>query len=348
MGHYWTDPLTDSRWSDLVARHPSASIFHTTGWLEALRRTYGFVPALLTTSPEDRPLVNGIVLCRVMSRLTGRRLVSLPFSDHCRPLVDDPADLAALLETLVRTREDEGWKYVEIRSLDDPAEKGGRAAGFAPCRVYHFHVLDLGPSLDELAAGMHRDCVVRKIRRAERDGLRVEAGRSVALLRQFYGMQLKTRRRLRLPPQPFAWFRNLAECLGEQMTVRVASLKGRAVAGIITIAHRDTMVYKYGCSDQDFNRHGGNQLLLWLAVREAKTRGLRQLDLGRTDFGHKGLLDFKERWGGRRSTCAYQRYPDSKANPTPGRPLRYGSAILALLPNTPLSIIGNIFYRHFA
>ena len=37
-------------------------------------------------SPPDEPLENGFLFCRVESWLTGRRLVSLPFSDHCEPL----------------------------------------------------------------------------------------------------------------------------------------------------------------------------------------------------------------------------------------------------------------------
>ena len=35
------DPLADARWDELVERHPRASVFHTRGWLEALKRTYG-------------------------------------------------------------------------------------------------------------------------------------------------------------------------------------------------------------------------------------------------------------------------------------------------------------------
>ena len=80
------DPLTDSRWDDLLDRHPRASVFHSRGWLEALKRTYGYEPIVLTTTGQG-PLANGLVLCRVRTWLS-RRLVSLPFSDHCDPLVD--------------------------------------------------------------------------------------------------------------------------------------------------------------------------------------------------------------------------------------------------------------------
>src|SRR5262249_29350567 len=93
---YQLDPLRDRRWANLLESNPRASVFHTSGWLEALRRTYGYEPVAYTTTPPGIRLTNAVVLSRVYSRITGRRLVSLPFSDHCEPLVDQPEDLKTL------------------------------------------------------------------------------------------------------------------------------------------------------------------------------------------------------------------------------------------------------------
>ena len=82
------EPLKDLRWEPFLARHPRASVFHSSAWLAALHRTYGFQPIAYTTSSAGEDLENAMVFCRVESWLTGRRLVSLPFSDHCEPLVD--------------------------------------------------------------------------------------------------------------------------------------------------------------------------------------------------------------------------------------------------------------------
>ena len=35
-GVYAIDPLRDSRWPELIARHPNASVFHTRGWLRRI------------------------------------------------------------------------------------------------------------------------------------------------------------------------------------------------------------------------------------------------------------------------------------------------------------------------
>src|SRR5581483_7419208 len=89
---YQFDPLTDERWPELLAVHPRASIFHSVEWLRALQKTYGYRPVCYTTCSPDQYLTNALVLCRVDSWLTGRRLVSNPFSDYCDPLLDDDPD----------------------------------------------------------------------------------------------------------------------------------------------------------------------------------------------------------------------------------------------------------------
>ena len=94
------NPLEDGRWDRFVQKHPRSSVFHTSAWLEALRRSYGYHPVVIATSAPGQELEDGMVFCRVDSWLTGRRLVSLPFSDHCEPLVDDPATLQAMLASL--------------------------------------------------------------------------------------------------------------------------------------------------------------------------------------------------------------------------------------------------------
>src|ERR1700690_2299185 len=114
MKFYQIDPTKDARWAELVERHPRASIFHTVGWLKALRKTYGYEPVAFTTSPPTGHLENGLVFCRINSWLTGRRLVSLPFSDHCEPLVSNRDELNLLIKYLRQDRGRHDWEYIEL------------------------------------------------------------------------------------------------------------------------------------------------------------------------------------------------------------------------------------------
>ena len=338
MTAYWLDPLSDPRWVEFVDRHPSASIFHTPAWLDALRRTYGYEPAVLTTTLPSQELTNGIALCRISSRLTGRRLLSLPFSDHCHPLADTREDLACLGTALLDALHSERLKYIELRPLG-PTE----GLGLPQSQSYYFHRLDLLPNIDEIMRAFHRDCVLRKIRRAERDGLVCEEGRSTALINEFYRLQLMTRRRLGLPPQPTEWFRNLADALGERLSIRVARLGHRPAASILMLRHGRSLVFKYGCSDAALNRHGGMQLLLWQAIQQAKKDGLEELDLGRSDFESEGLVSFKDHWGAEKTTLIYRRYP-AKASGHSVR--RLALRVFAHLPESVLVSAGRLIYKH--
>jgi CelD/BcsL family acetyltransferase involved in cellulose biosynthesis len=344
MSVYRIDPITDPRWVALVERHPQASIFHTPGWLEALRRTYDYEPVVYTTSPPARELTNGIPFCRISTWLTGRRLVSLPFSDHCAPLVECSEELEGLLASLHQDLEKENWHYVEIRPgySDLPIR-----ADFTMTEAFYLHSLDLRPSLDELFRSFHKDCVQRKIRRARRERLTYERGNSAALLEKFYGLLLQTRQRHGLPPQPLQWFRNLIACFGNKVQIHVASMNGSAIASILTLVHKKALVYKYGCSDRTFSNLGGTQLLFWNAILEAKQSQLLEFDLGRSDAENTGLIRFKDRWGAARSPLLYFRR-SSRSSRRLSRAWRLAVVrrFFSHVPSPFLAAAGRLLYRH--
>lgn len=340
------NPLEDARWGAFLQRHPRSSLFHSAPWLEALRRTYQYEPLVLSTSPPDAELENALVLCRVGSWITGRRLVSLPFSDHCEPLLDSQ-DLQVILSTLGDGLMKEGLRYIELRP-QHPLEMASSL--HHSTYTYCSHELDLRPDLDTLFRTFHKDSTQRKIRRAEREGLTYEEGRSASLLNDFYRLLILTRRRHGVPPQPKQWFQNLIDCFRESLKIRVAFKGARAVAAILTLTHKDTLFYKYGCSDTRFNNLGGMQLLFWKSIQESKDAGLRVFDLGRSDLENSGLITFKDRWGAARSTLTYARLSSSPRlgyrSGGPGWAEGAAKRALALLPDRVLSTIGDLVYRH--
>jgi hypothetical protein len=341
---YEIDPTCDKRWDEFLETHSQASIFHTRGWLEALRRTYRYVPIAFTTSPPGGPLTNGLPFCRISSWLSGRRLVSLPFSDHCSPLIESPEQLTCLLTYLRNKLAREKWNYIEVRPT--PAVVTARGT-FEKSKFFCSHNLDLRPRLDKIWQDFHRDCVQRKIQRAAREGLLCEQGRSDFLLDKFYHLLLMTRRRHGLPAQPLNWFRNVVDCLGEKVKIWVASKDGQPVASIFTLRYKQVLVYKYGCSDHSFSNLGGTQLLFWNAIEEAKKNQLSEFDMGRSDCDNSGLIAFKERWGATRTELTYLRYPMTNSHSTAEAGQAFLSKYLwSHAPNALLAVGGRALYRH--
>jgi CelD/BcsL family acetyltransferase involved in cellulose biosynthesis len=347
---YQVHPLDEARWAEFVDQHPGSSVFHSVPWLEALQQTYGYEPVVYTTSPPGSSLEDGLVLCSVASWITGRRLVSLPFSDHCEPLVEDTADQQSFVSAIERTLKREKMRYVEIRG---PCALSGTTCLYRSPYTYCLHRLDLRPEINTLFHNLHKSSTQRKILRAEREKLIYETGRSQALIDAFFNLLLMTRRRHRVPPQPKKWFRNLINCFGDAAQIRVAFKDRLAVAAILTLQHKDTLVYKYGCSDPRFNKLGGTHLLFWKSIQEAKTRDLRVFDLGRTEWSNTGLLIFKDRWGSTRSSLRYERFTLSAPSKTPAladvqRLTRLGERLIPYVPSWFLRIVGSLCYKHIA
>jgi len=346
---YQIQPLRDARWDALLERHPSASVFHSRAWLEALRRTYGYEPIAYTTSAPGAPLNDGLALCRIESWLTGRRLVSITFSDYCEPMLRRPEELQFFVQKLQEESDTGLWRYIEVRPLE--ALCASIPSGCATAK-YTLHRLNLKPDLQTLFLGFHKDSIQRKIKRAEREGLTCQTGTTESILGAFYRLLTITRRRHGVPPQPKIWFRNLIECFGPALQIRLA-FKGRIpIAGMLTIQHKDTLVYKYGGSDTLFNNLGSMHSLYWESIRHAKALGLTTFDLGRSDAHQSGLIRFKTRWGATLTNLQYFRFTPSNHPMHWFEPegttweTRAAKNLLAHTPAFVLPVLGKILYKH--
>lgn len=349
-GFYLIQPLTEPRWRKLVHSHPHSSVFHSPEWLGALKQAYGYEVLAFTTSPPDSELQNAIVFCEIDSWLTGRRLVSLPFSDHCDPLVTDEFQFRTLVSAARSFCSSSSMRYIELRPERCPRDLG---MSEDLTSYYCRHHIDLGRSVDEIFKTFHENSTKRKIRRAEREGLQYCEGRSNHFLDVFYGLHLMTRRRQRTLPHPRSWFRSLIDHFGEALKIRVAFQNREAIAAILTLQCGGTMVYKYGCSDARFHRLGGVHLLFWQAIQDAKREGMSRFDLGRSEWSHNGLITFKDRWGAVRSDLHYLRFSGrcktSEAFvPEAQRPYRVVRHLIGHLPDLVLAASAELAVRHLA
>lgn len=344
---YQIDPIHDLRWVALVEKHPKASVFHTVGWLEALRRTYGYEPLVFTTSSPTEELKNGIVFCLIDSWLTGRRLVSLPFSDHCEPLCDSTEVLNFLVHSLVTARKHQGWKYLEIRPINVSLGQPENGNGFQPCGTYFLHTMDLRPSLDQIFRTLHKDSIQRRIQRAERAHLTEKCGRSKDMLKEFYALFVITRGRHHLPPSPYTWFSNLVQCQGNALNIRLAYKNGTPIAAILTLQFKDVVYFKFGCSDARYKNLGATPWLLWRAITAAKLDGAQEFDLGRTQKDNAGLLSFKNHWMPETKSLVYWQYPQGiSLGSVDDWKLKFAKGAFSYLPDKLLTVIGELVYRH--
>jgi CelD/BcsL family acetyltransferase involved in cellulose biosynthesis len=336
------DPVADPSWADLVQRSPAATVFHHPGWLDLLRATYGYAMTACAVRGEDGRLVAGLPVAEVSSRLTGGRLVALPFSDLCPPLVADgapPGGPSALHEAL--------GVFQARRALPLEVRGTGEVLRRAPGgERFHHHVLALERDVAAVERRFAKPQVLRGVRRARREGLVAQTATDRSALEAFYRLHVATRRRLGVPTQPRRFilgFETLfAGGLGFVLLVRRDECP---VAAGVFLTLGDTLLYKYGASDARFLGLRPNNLLFMEAIRWGCEHGMRRLDFGRTHWDHESLRAFKLAWGAEEHELRYRH-----VGGLPGRPSERATGMLgALIRRSPPWVgraIGEVLYRH--
>jgi hypothetical protein len=334
-----------------------------------LRETYGFKPVYfvlrnnpglsggsvfpdgMSVLPENLspspPLEFHALLpmMEVSSWLTGRRGVSLPFTDECTPLCADTEAFSRLYRVAQEHAKARAWNYLEFR--------GGKALFGAslPSTSFFGHQIDLDAGETALWAGL-RGSVRQALRKAALSGLKLEFSQDMEAVRDFFGLLCKTRKRHGMPVQPFRFFESIHRhvLMQNQGWVVLARHGHVPVAGAVFFHLGKAALYKFGASDETFQNLRANNLVMWEAIKWYARRGFRTLDFGRTSQNNEGLRRFKLGWGARERRIDYFRYDRRAAGFVTVRDQSSGwhNRIFRILPTSLSRLVGAAAYRHVA
>jgi hypothetical protein len=336
------DPLCDPDWDERILTHAQGSFFLTSGWARVLADSYGYLPRYFG-EVRSGTLAALVPFMEVNSFLTGKRGVSLPFTDQCEPITCTDTGIQDLLDSVIDYGKRSGWNYLELRPGTSLAPH------MPPSTSCYGHVLDLTPGPDRLFRGL-RDSTRRNIKRAQNAGITVAVSGTEDGLREFCRLNCMTRREHGLPPQPAKFFGNIARHVlakGRGMVV-LASSGGQTIAGAVYFHFGDTAVYKYGASDRHYQHLRANNLVMWEAIQRYAAGGLRRFDFGRTESGNEGLLQFKRGWGAVEQSINYYRY-DLRRDRFVAKPLAVAGAHTTYFRHMPMPLLklaGTLLYRH--
>ena len=338
------NPLAEPHWNESLPPGPERSFFHLAEWARVLQESYSVVPCYLTVRVGGR-VQQCLPLMEVDSWVTGRRGVSLPFSDFCAPLLPEPGCFAPLLEQAVEYGAGRGWKYLELRG-------GARLMSSArTSHSFYGHQLCLAAGEPELAGALHPS-VRRAIRKAQKLGVKVQLLKDEPGLREFYRLQCRTRRRHGLPPQPWRFFLKLQEhILARDKGLLVLARYGDSpVAGALFLHWDKQVLFKYGASHEDHQNLRANDLVMWEAIQYYARRGFERLDLGRTSQANAGLRRFKLAWGAQEHVLEYLRYDIRGREFVTAKDEAFGwhNRLFRRLPLGLSRWLGSLAYRHAA
>lgn len=338
------DPLEVANWDTLTERFEQSGIFHRRAWAQVLNDSYGFKTRALTSGPSDAP--DAILpFVEVDSWMTGRRGVSVPFSDECEILQHDPEAGRHLVEQLIEHGRERRWRHWDCHG-------GHRLFPGEPAATsFHGHRLDLSPGYPALFARFD-ESVRRAVRKAEKGGLTVEFSRELDSVRAFHQLLGLTRRRHGIPLQPFEFFRQIHRTLlvPDLGFVALCRQGGRPIAGAVFLRSGRGALYKFGASDERQQQLRGNNLVMARAIEKLSAERCLSLDFGRTSMMNEGLRHFKRSWGTSERPLDYLRFSYRSNTFTTAIDHSSGLAqrLFRVAPVFLSRLVGRIIYKHIA
>lgn len=304
----FVNPVKDPVWQRLIEQ-PASTVFHSPAWLRVLQNTYDFdirAHILLDSTGEPR---SGIAFCSI-DDMMDPRIVSLPFSDFCDPLVADRDDWNCLIAGLL----DYGQR-ISLRCVHNQVPLDDKR--FSLANRSKWHCVDLQRDEDALWAGLHGSAR-RAINKARRSGVAVRTARHKDDLRAFFELHLRVRKyKYQLLAQPYRFFEYIWEhfLANGNGALMLADYEGEVIGGVMYLEWRNKLYYKFNASNPAYISVRPNDLLVWEGMKYGQARGYEYLDFGVSDWDQEGLLQYKRKFATEEKTISYLRY-DPEGSPT--------------------------------
>ena len=343
------NPISDKKWDEFVKEHPKGTIFHLSNWAEVIYSTYHFKPYYLIMEDNSGKIKSGWPFFFINNAIPSKKLISIPFTDHIKPLISLENAYQNFFEKILEVHQAKKCKNVEIRGNF----QNGKEIGFKRNNYYKNFVLNINPDIETIWKKCKQKSVRYSIKKAEKMGVKIEKSKEKDGIRIFYDLNVLTRKKHGVIPQPFSFFLNIWNQIINQGYgfVSIAWYNGTPIAASIFFEYKNTIYHKFNASDKNFIHFYPNYLILWDAIKYAYNKGIKYLDLGRTSPDNKGLLNFKRHWGAEEIDLPYYYYPEIRGTSSMRQSsLKYkiATGILRKTPSKILVFLGNKFYRYLA
>lgn len=338
------DPCVSEEWVSFIKTHPDAGVFHHPSWLRMLRDVYRYrIFAVCMRAGNE--ITAGVPFADVRSSILGRRWVSLPFSDHCQPLLPagDTESVRALM-TFLKSKQGVETPKIEIRwNL-------GHAQNLFYEEPFVTHLLGLQKDPNAVRSKFHQQSLLRSLVKAEKEGVVVREGTTREDLLKFYNLQVMTRKRLGVPAQPKYFFEGIWKYVIEPGLgyILIAYKDEQPIGGGVYFEFGRTVYYKYGASDFEYRQYRPSHACMWEAIRRSCVEGYQVFDFGRSDKNNEGLRRFKKEWGSTEMPLGYSVIANTQPKLGSSRLNDVFGIVIRNSPDFVCKLSGELLYKHFA
>lgn len=138
----------------------------------------------------------------------------------------------------------------------------------------------------------------RNIRRAEKEGVMVEASHSVEAMDFLYHTHQANMLAIGGQPKDHSFFDAIPETMEEgAWDIYIAKLDGKPVAALLIFYFNQTVEYFTPVIVEEYRNTQALALTIYRAMQDSMRRGFRNWNWGGTWLTQGGVYDFKKRWG---------------------------------------------------
>jgi len=343
-------PMADRRWNDFVRSHRYGSFYHLAEWGEVLQKTFSYKPYYLVVK-QNGAIRAGLAMMFIDRWLTGKRLVALPRTPYCDPLVTSKRDMQVLIEHLQAIVQTSGKMYFELKPHFNEAILPRDVLKFQ-C-YFQNHRVEMGAEAPALWKTFHRSCVRQRVSKAQKAEILVRTGTTERDLMIFYHLYQKTARKHRVPAKPFTFFKNMWDTFRrhDELVLLLATYRDLPIAANLSFIFKETWYYEFLGLDYDFLSFSPGHLLVWQAMQMALQRQARYFDFGLTPIENQGLRSFKKHWHAQERDLNYYYFPEvmgyKKAMPSATTPSQKHGALYLKTVQPAKVALAQRLYKQF-
>lgn len=297
-----SEDMDVKKWQEVVKKFPEANFLQSPG--------FGKMSEIL----GEKAIVDdfdgkGYALMVTRSAKRGRYL-EIP----CGPLIDwsDTDTAKEVIAQVAKVAKEEKCVFARIRPQLEATgqnlailEKLGLKKSPMHLAAEHTVMIDLTISEDDLLAGMRRQTRY-EVRRALKQGIKVEHSNSKEIFEEFHKVQLETAKRQGFVPPNLKTLMAEREAFGENIEIYTAlTEEGEKIAyGLIVKDGLEGDYYE--AASTPLNRKlPGAYALLWQVMKDLKNEGYQRFNLwgiappGQPNHRYAGVTTFKTGFGGK-------------------------------------------------
>jgi len=337
------DPADRAELDEFLDTEREATAFHRLEWHDVIRASYGHRCDYWVARCSGEVVgVFPVVAMRVP--MLGTKMVAMAYQMYSGAPIGRPESFGPLVRAAVDRAGEMGAKYLEIRHH-------GPLDWLEPLG---FHAIDSGLCtqqipLQSVSLKSIRRNHRRSVRSAEEAGVRIEVGGSLDHLRTFRDMYVREGRAVGAPQAGWSFFEALHRLAGPYYRLYLARIGDRTAGAMIVIRDaRMTFARSSAYSSDEALSVSAGAALYWAAISDAMESGCTGFNCGLSWVGDKGLIHWKEGWGGESRPVHVYALPIRSTVPAPGEYFegyRLAKAVWRRLPLPLVDMLGHAVTR---